>query len=432
MKKKCILLLGLLTFAAAVGGCGKTDETVQSSSSVVVSSAADTTDDGATLSQVEVPADYVPPVTMSDLTKDLDLDTLVKLGTYKGLKLTKEIAEVTDTDIENAVTDALENTYVEVDRPAENGDTVNIDYVGTLEGEVFEGGSATGYDLQLGSDSFIDGFEDGLVGAKKGDVVTLNLTFPKSYTAELSGKDVQFKVTVNKVQTTSKVISEEWVKANSEFETVDDYKRELRVQLETQNNADAEAAMEGEAWKMVLENSVVNEYPKVMIQYGRYYYDQLLKSYCEQSGITLDQYLEAKGMSASDYKDVQSAYAQSMAGQLLVMAAIEKAEGISAEDQEYQDTLGELIASAGVNEDTFFAYYERFSVEQSLMLERINKIIVDNATVTEKMVEAEETAASETEETAASQTTETGEAAETDSAEGGDTSIVKEVLEPIE
>ena len=432
MKKKCILLLGLLTFAAAVGGCGKTDETVQSSSSVVVSSAADTTDDGATLSQVEVPADYVPPVTMSDLTKDLDLDTLVKLGTYKGLKLTKEIAEVTDTDIENAVTDALENTYVEVDRPAENGDTVNIDYVGTLEGEVFEGGSATGYDLQLGSDSFIDGFEDGLVGAKKGDVVTLNLTFPKSYTAELSGKDVQFKVTVNKVQTTSKVISEEWVKANSEFETVDDYKRELRVQLETQNNADAEAAMEGEAWKMVLENSVVNEYPKVMIQYGRYYYDQLLKSYCEQSGITLDQYLEAKGMSASDYKDVQSAYAQSMAGQLLVMAAIEKAEGISAEDQEYQDTLGELIASAGVNEDTFFAYYERFSVEQSLMLERINKIIVDIATVTEKMVEAEETAASETEETAASQTTETGEAAETDSAEGGDTSIVKEVLEPIE
>ena len=432
MKKKCILLLGLLTFAAAVGGCGKTDETVQSSSSVVVSSAADTTDDGATLSQVEVPADYVPPVTMSDLTKDLDLDTLVKLGTYKGLKLTKEIAEVTDTDIENAVTDALENTYVEVDRPAENGDTVNIDYVGTLEGEVFEGGSATGYDLQLGSDSFIDGFEDGLVGAKKGDVVTLNLTFPKSYTAELSGKDVQFKVTVNKVQTTSKVISEEWVKANSEFETVDDYKRELRVQLETQNNADAEAAMEGEAWKMVLENSVVNEYPEVMIQYGRYYYDQLLKSYCEQSGITLDQYLEAKGMSASDYKDVQSAYAQSMAGQLLVMAAIEKAEGISAEDQEYQNTLGELIASAGVNEDTFFAYYERFSVEQSLMLERINKIIVDNATVTEKMVEAEETAASETEETAASQTTETGEAAETDSAEGGDTSIVKEVLEPIE
>lgn len=432
MKKKCILLLGLLTFAAAVGGCGKTDETVQSSSSVVVSSAADTTDDGATLSQVEVPADYVPPVTMSDLTKDLDLDTLVKLGTYKGLKLTKEIAEVTDTDIENAVTDALENTYVEVDRPAENGDTVNIDYVGTLEGEVFEGGSATGYDLQLGSDSFIDGFEDGLVGAKKGDVVTLNLTFPKSYTAELSGKDVQFKVTVNKVQTTSKVISEEWVKANSEFETVDDYKRELRVQLETQNNADAEAAMEGEAWKMVLENSVVNEYPEVMIQYGRYYYDQLLKSYCEQSGITLDQYLEAKGMSASDYKEVQSAYAQSMAGQLLVMAAIEKAEGISAEDQEYQDTLGELIASAGVNEDTFFSYYDRFSVEQSLMLERINKIIVDNATVTEKMVEAEETAASETEETAASQTTETGAAAETDSAEGGDTSIVKEVLEPIE
>ena len=432
MKKKCILLLGLLTFAVTVGGCGKTDDTVQPSTSVV-SSAAEKTEGEETLSQVEVPADYVPPTTMSDLTKDLDLDSLVKLGTYTGLKLTKEIAEVTDADIENAVTDALENTFVEVDRPAENGDTVNIDYVGTMEGEEFEGGSDTGFDLQLGSHRFIDGFEDGLVGAKKGDVVTLNLTFPKNYTADLSGKDVQFKVTVNKVQTTSKVISEEWVKANSEFETVDDYKRELRVQLETQNDADAETAMEGEAWKMVLENSVINGYPDSMIQYGRYYYDQLLKSYCEQSGITLDQYLETKGMSSSDYKDVQSAYAQSMAGQLLVMAAIEKAEGISAEDQEYRDTLEELIASAGVNEDTFFSYYDRFSVEQSLMLERINKIIVDNATVTEKMVEAEETAAaSDTEETAASQSSETNvpEAAET--TEGAGTSIVKEVLEPIE
>lgn len=428
MKKKWILLLGLLTLTMAVGGCGKKDETAQSSASSV-SSVAGSTEDGETLSQVEVPADYVPPTTLSDLTKDLDLDSLVKLGTYKGLKLTKEITEVTDTDIENAVTDALENTFVEVDRAAESGDTVNIDYVGTMEGEEFEGGSATGFDLQLGSHRFIDGFEDGLIGAKKGDVVTLDLTFPKNYTEELSGKPVQFKVTINKVQTTSKEISGEWVKANSEFETVEDYKRDIRVQLEAQNDATAKETMEGEAWKTVLENSTVNDYPDEMIQYGRYYYDQMLKNYCGQSGITVDQYLEAKGMTAADYKEMQTAYAQSMAGQLLIMAAIEKAEGISTEDQEYQESLKELIASSGVDEATFFSYYERFSVEQSLMLERINKIIADNATITEKMVEAEETdsfAASETAEvsTESSATTET-----TDSAE---TSITKEVLQPLD
>lgn len=407
MKKRWLLVLGLLTLSMAVSGCGKKEESA-SASSAVVSSAAESETTGISLSGVEVPADYVPPTTLTDLTGNLNLDKLVTLGEYKGLKLTKEITEVRDEDIDDAVADALENTYVEVDRPAENGDTVNIDYVGTMEGEEFEGGSDTGFDLQLGSHSFIDGFEDGLVGAKKGDVVTLDLTFPKNYTEELSGKAVQFKVTVNKVQTTSKEISEEWVKANTEFESVEDYRRDIRVKLETQNNTDAEDTMEGEAWKMVLENSEVNEYPEEVVQYGRYYYDQLLKSYCQQSGITLEQYMEAKNMTADDYKEMQTAYAQSMAGQLLIMAAIEKAEGISAEDQQYQESLKELIEASGVDEDTFFSYYERFSVEQSLMLERINKIIVDNAIVTEKMVEAETTA--DTSQTEASATTETEDA----------------------
>lgn len=407
MKKRWLLVLGLLTLSMAVSGCGKKEESA-SASSAVVSSAAESETTGISLSGVEVPADYVPPTTLTDLTGNLNLDKLVTLGEYKGLKLTKEITEVRDEDIDDAVADALENTYVEVDRPAENGDTVNIDYVGTMEGEEFEGGSDTGFDLQLGSHSFIDGFEDGLVGAKKGDVVTLDLTFPKNYTEELSGKAVQFKVTVNKVQTTSKEISEEWVKANTEFESVEDYRRDIRVKLETQNNTDAEDTMEGEAWKMVLENSEVNEYPEEVVQYGRYYYDQLLKSYCQQSGITLEQYMEAKNMTADDYKEMQTAYAQSMAGQLLIMAAIEKAEGISAEDQQYQESLKELIEASGVDEDTFFSYYERFSVEQSLMLERINKIIVDNAVVTEKMVDAETTA--DTSQTEASATTETEDA----------------------
>ena len=187
--------------------------------------------------------------------------------------------------------------------------------------------------------------------------------------------------------------------------------------------------MEADAWKMVLENSKVNDYPEEMVQYGRYYYDQMLNSYCTQSGITVEQYMEAKNLTADDYKEMQTAYAQSMAGQLLVMAAIEKAEGISPEDEQYQESLNELIESSGVDEDTFFSYYERFSVEQSLMLERINKIIIDNAIITEKMVEAEETETSAVSDTAETDT-ESSAAAET--TEDADTSINKEVLQPID
>ena len=156
MKKRWLFVLGLLTLSMAVSGCGKKEETTSTSSSVV-SSAAESETEGVSLSEVEVPADYVPPTTLADLTGELDLDKLVTLGEYKGLELTKEVVEVSDADIDASVTDALENTYVEVDRAAENGDTVNIDYVGSMEGEECEGGSASGYDLQRGGHSFSDG-----------------------------------------------------------------------------------------------------------------------------------------------------------------------------------------------------------------------------------------------------------------------------------
>ena len=451
MKKRYILLCGLLALTMAVTGCGKKDDTQVSSansSSVVAESSSD-----LTLSQIQLPDDYVAPTSLSDLTKDVDLDKAVKLGEYKGLKLTKKVAEVTDEDVDNAVAEALENTLVEVDRAAQEGDTVNIDYVGTMDGQEFDGGSAQGYDLKLGSHNFIDGFEDGLIGAKAGDTVTLNLTFPKNYTEALSGKDVTFTVTVNKVQESSKEISEDWVKNNTEYASVADYNREIRVQLETQNNTEAENTMESEAWQTVLENSVINEYPEAMVQYGRYYYENYINSYCTSNNITIEDYLKNNSLSVSDYDSMLGMYGQSMAGQLLVMAAIEKAEGISADDAEYKQSLQDMIDQSGVTEDQFFTYYDRFSVEQSLMLQRINKIIVDSASVTETVATADDTAseASETTESTTSTadeppetsaastvstTPETSAAAETSGTtetdgQSTEPSITKDVLQPL-
>ena len=447
MKKRYIVLCGLLALTMAVTGCGKKNDT-QNSSVVSGSSVAAESSSDMTLSQVQVPADYEAPTTLTDLTKDIDLDKVVKLGEYKGLKLTKKVKEVTDEDVDNAVADALEKTLVEVDRAAQEGDTVNIDYVGTMDGEQFDGGTASGYDLKLGSHSFIDGFEDGLIGAKAGDTVTLNLTFPKNYTEALSGKAVTFTVTVNKVQESSKAISEEWVKNNTDYTSVADYNREIRVQLENQNNSDAESTMESEAWQNVLENSVINEYPDALIQYGRYYYENYMNSYCSSRNITLEDYLTSNNLSVSDYDNMVQMYGQSMAGQILVMAAIEKAEGISVDDAEYQQSLQDLISQSGVTEDQFFNYYDRFSVEQSLMLQRINKIIIDNATVTETTVAADETSetsetaetGSQTAETEVSTATETGTpssevtseiASEASKSTEAETSITKEVLQPL-
>ena len=174
--------------AVAASGCGKKTET---ESTAAESAAAET-------------EEYVA-------------ESSVKLGEYKGIAVTVTEASVTDEEVENQIQQVLNSKaeYREVDRAAQTGDQVNIDYKGLLDGEAFEGGTAEGYDLTLGSGSFIDGFEDGLVGAVKGDQKDLNLTFPDPYpnNPDLAGKEVVFEVTVNAVKERSiPELTDEFVK----------------------------------------------------------------------------------------------------------------------------------------------------------------------------------------------------------------------------
>lgn len=142
---------------------------------------------------------YTEEDLVDDSNGDLNIFDYVDLGDYKGIELTKSITKVTDDE----VTNEMESKAVELtgsDVTVEDGDTAIIDFVGKLNGVAFDGGTASNYELEIGSGSFIDGFEDGLIGVKKGDTVDLNLTFPESYpSTELAGKDVVFTVTVNGV-----------------------------------------------------------------------------------------------------------------------------------------------------------------------------------------------------------------------------------------
>ena len=181
----------------------------------------------------------------------------VTLGEYKGVAYTPASVEITDEQVDKEVQKLADSNLVEVDRPAAEGDTVNIDYVGKKDGVAFDGGTASGYDLKLGSNTFIDGFEDGLIGAVKGQKLDLDLTFPEGYPSEdLAGQAVVFEVTVNAVKTPSE-LNDDLVMANTDYKTMEEYREATRNDLEKQAADNAEYQKQSSVFQTIMNNSQV-------------------------------------------------------------------------------------------------------------------------------------------------------------------------------
>lgn len=408
MKKRTLAVIGLFTLCLALVGCSK--EETGSSSSVVSEETSSAPEEAAE----ESAAVDVLNTTMEELMEGIDVDACVTLGQYTGFELTKEVTAVSDEDVENAMADKLASTLLEVDEAAQEGDTVNIDYVGTLDGEAFDGGTATGQDLVLGSNAYIDGFEDGLIGSRAGDEVTLNLTFPEGYSDELGGKDVVFKVTVNAVKRAATELTDEWVAANTEYASVEEYTRENRVELEENNESAAAYNLQSAAWQAAVEQATVKEYPEALVTFGAAMYQNQLEQYCSYFGVSLNEYLDTVGVTEEEFEEEKQEYGKNIAAQILIMSAIEAAEGISRDDPDYQDKLDAYVEQSGVDEETFIAANGAFNVEQSIMMERITELIINSSNVTVKTVEAEEDTSDQTSE--ASEASEASGASEADEA----------------
>lgn len=388
MRKKAIWAAGVLAFGLLVSGCSKDQEGSPSSASSASSEVS--SDTGSTLSEAGQSSSTVDVTntTFAQLMDGIDVASCVTLGEYKGLSLTKEIQQVTDEDVQKAIDSAVSTTLQEVDDAAAEGDTVNIDYVGKMDGEKFDGGSAEGYDLVLGSHSFIEGFEEGLVGCRAGDKKKLKLTFPANYKEGLSGKDVVFEVKVNEVKRAAKEISEEWVRANTDSASIADYERATRVKLEENNTSSAEYNLQSSAWQTVVEGSTINQYPEKLVEFGSEVYANQLESYCQYYNVSLDEYLSTVGSSREEYEQQKKSYGENLAAQILVMAAIESAEGLSNEDEEYSRMLEQYVADSGMDQESFISYYGAFNVEQTIMMKRISDLIIASATVSEKVADS--------------------------------------------
>lgn len=371
----------LLVMALSVTGCSQKtatkDKDTKTEETAKTDDAEETESDNTEDTSEDTP-------TTAELMAGINVEKCVTLGDYKGVTVEKTIQSVTDEDVQNEIDNALANYPVEVDQAAKEGDTVNIDYVGKIDGEEFDGGSDQGADLKLGSGKFIDGFEDGLIGARKGETRTLNLTFPEDHTQDLAGKAVEFTVTVNAVKEPLSEPTDQWVADNIEgYDNLADYKAGIRSEQEESNEQTAENQVRYAAWTQVIDNCTINEYPETLVEVGKKLYEQQVETYAKYAGMELDAYIESSGLTQEEYQSNMEEYGKNVAAQALVCQAICDKEGFAIGDDDYQKALQDMLTEYGCTEDELIQTYGQDNVEQSIMLNRVSNLILENANVTE-------------------------------------------------
>lgn len=269
----------------------------------------------------------------------------VKLGEYKGLKIEKPSYEVTEEDVNAKLKETQEkNSRVEVkDGAVENGDIAVIDFTGFIDGVAFDGGAGTDYSLEIGSGSFIDTFETQLVGAKAGDNVEVNVTFPESYGKdELNGKAAKFEVAIKEVKAKElPALDDEFAKEVSEFDTLAEMKENIVKTMTEENAAKTEKEYEDAVINAVVENATI-EVPAVMIEKEIDTMVKNLETRLSQQGLTLEQYFQFTGTDATKMREYMKENAERKVRTDLVLEAVEVAEKIEVSDEEVRAKAEEV------------------------------------------------------------------------------------------
>lgn len=300
------------------------------------------------------------------------------LAEYKGVKVNVAAPEVTEEEIQQQIDSALSGNpkEVEVDRAAAEGDIVNIDYKGSHEGVEFAGGSAEDQDLKLGSGNMIDGFEDGIIGMKKGETKELDLTFPEDYHEEtLAGEAVVFEITVNAVKEEQDAeLNDEFVQSISDYQTVEEYKESIRDSLMAQKEQSADYQIQQTVLQTVVDGSKVKLSRNALSKR----YNNSLKQYENQAamyGMSLTQMAQANGMDEGSFKEYIYASVQEDAKTQLVINTIASQEGIILEDAD-KESFAEWN---GMDLESAVNAYGQETLDQMALNYKIMKFLADNA-----------------------------------------------------
>ncbi len=324
----------------------------------------------------------------------------VTLGQYKGLSAPKGEVKVTEEDIQERLNQLAErNTrMLGVDRPVENGDVANIDFEGFLDNKPFDGGKGENFDLEIGSGSFVPGFEEQLVGMAAGEEKDIDITFPEDYHADLAGKDVVFHVKVNAVKRKEvPALDDEFAKDVSEFDTLEELKKDIEAKIAADRQNAVDHAFEEALMEQVAEG-IQCDVPQPMVDEQARRFVENLKMQIQQQGIPYEQYLKLAGL------DDESVMAQAQTPALrqvrldLALEALAKAEGVEVSDEEIEAEYERAAGQYGMKAEDLKKYIDQGTIKNQLVNTKAVKVVVDSAIATkfeEKAPEGEESAEGE-------------------------------------
>ncbi|MCR5324296.1 MAG: trigger factor [Lachnospiraceae bacterium] len=303
----------------------------------------------------------------------------VELGQYKGVEVDKVTVEVTDEEVNAEIDKVREQNSRLVtvdDRAVLDGDIVNIDYSGSVDGEIFEGGTAQGQDLTIGSHSFIDTFEDQIIGKNIGDEFDVNVTFPEQYHAEnLAGKPAVFKVKLNGIKVKElPEADDDFATEVSDFDTMDEYRADVRKGIEEKKNKEVRAAKEDAVITKIVESSKM-EIPQGMIDLQKERMAEDFAQRLQYQGLSIEQYLKFTGMTAKQFLDDLEPRAVANIKSRLVLEAVAKAENIEVTDEDIEKE------------------YQDMATRYNMDIEKVKELIDDKAKETMRMDIAVEKAA---------------------------------------
>ena len=321
----------------------------------------------------------------------------VELGQYKGLEAVKAEVKVMAADVNARLKEMADRNsrLVAVERAVKKGDTANIDFEGFDNGVAFEGGKGDAFDLEIGSGSFVPGFEDQLIGMKAGEEKDIDITFPENYTPELAGKPVVFHVKVNEVKVKElPAIDDEFAKDVSEFDTLKELKADIKKKMIEERTTAAQRAFEDVLMTKVAEG-VKADIPEEMIELQA---QQLVDGFKQQlaaQGIPYDQYLKMTGMEEAKIMADAKEPAANQVKMDLAIRAIIKAEGLEVSDEEVETEMKNVADKYGMDLDTVKKYLRTEDVKEQVMREKVIKVVADSAKAVAPEAKEEETKAEE-------------------------------------
>ena len=342
-----------------------------------------------------------PEVELESCTKDgvvfkctVAIYPEVKLGQYKGLEAPKAEVKVAAADVNARLKEMADRNsrLVSVDRAVKKGDTADIDFEGFDNGKAFDGGKGENFDLEIGSGSFVPGFEDQLIGMKAGEEKDIDITFPENYTPELAGKPVIFHVKINEVKVKEvPAIDDEFAKDVSEFDTLKELKADLKKKITDERKTAAQHAFE-DALMQKVADGIEADIPEDMVVLQSQRMMDNFKQQLAAQGIPFDQYVKMTGMDEDAIQKQSMEPALKQVRMDLAVSAIVKAENLEASDEEVENEMKTIAEKYGMDLESIKKYLPASEVKEQVIREKVIKTVADSAVAVEPEEKTEEKA----------------------------------------